>query len=116
MWPFEAYIIFREKKVKFFSDFKAFISKGNILDMAVGVIIGGAFQAIVNSLVNDVVSPVISLATKGINFADKFLVLAVTDEVFATAEAAKEAAKEAEEEKAKAKAAKKAAKTEKNNR
>lgn len=75
----------------FMSEFKKFIMRGNVIDLAVGVIIGGAFQAIVNSLVNDVVSPVISLATKGINFADKFLVLAVTDEVFATAEAAKEA-------------------------
>lgn len=75
----------------FLGEFKKFIMRGNVIDLAVGVIIGGAFQAIVNSLVNDVVSPVISLATKGINFADKFLVLAVTDEVFATAEAAKEA-------------------------
>lgn len=75
----------------FMSEFKKFIMRGNVIDLAVGVIIGGAFQAIVNSLVNDVVSPVISLATKGINFADKFLVLSVTDEVFATAEAAKEA-------------------------
>lgn len=75
----------------FISEFKKFIMRGNVIDLAVGVIIGGAFQAIVNSLVNDVVSPVISLATKGINFADKFLVLAVTDEIFATAEAAKEA-------------------------
>lgn len=75
----------------FISEFKTFIMRGNVIDLAVGVIIGGAFQAIVNSLVNDVVSPVISLATKGINFADKFIVL-TTDEVsFATLEAAKEA-------------------------
>ena len=75
----------------FISEFKKFIMRGNVIDLAVGVIIGGAFQAIVNSLVNDVVSPVISLATKGINFADKFIVLSSTEEVFATAEAAKEA-------------------------
>lgn len=75
----------------FISEFKKFIMRGNVIDLAVGVIIGGAFQAIVNSLVNDVVSPVISLATKGINFADKFILLSSTDEVFATAEAAKEA-------------------------
>ncbi|MBR5437606.1 MAG: large conductance mechanosensitive channel protein MscL [Clostridia bacterium] len=75
----------------FFGEFKTFIMRGNVIDLAVGVIIGGAFQAIVNSLVNDFVSPVLSLFTKGINFADKFLVLAATDEVFATAEAAKEA-------------------------
>ncbi|MBE6774913.1 MAG: large conductance mechanosensitive channel protein MscL [Ruminococcaceae bacterium] len=75
----------------FISEFKKFIMRGNVIDLAVGVIIGGAFQAIVNSLVNDVVSPVISLATKGINFADKFILLSSTDEIFATAEAAKEA-------------------------
>ncbi|HBD06166.1 MAG TPA: large conductance mechanosensitive channel protein MscL [Firmicutes bacterium] len=46
---------------KFFKDFKAFISKGNILDMAVGVIIGSAFSAIINSLVNDILMPVIAL-------------------------------------------------------
>ena len=75
----------------FLNEFKKFIMRGNVIDLAVGVIIGGAFQAIVNSLVNDIVSPVISLATKGINFADKFIVL-TTDEVsFATVEAAKEA-------------------------
>lgn len=75
----------------FINEFKTFIMRGNVIDLAVGVIIGGAFQAIVNSLVNDVVSPVISLATKGVNFADKFIVLSSTEEVFATAEAAKEA-------------------------
>ena len=75
----------------FLNEFKTFIMRGNVIDLAVGVIIGGAFQAIVNSLVNDVVSPVISLATKGVNFADKFIVLSSTEEAFATAEAAKEA-------------------------
>lgn len=83
----------------FLNEFKKFIMRGNVIDLAVGVIIGGAFQAIVNSLVDDIVSPVISLATKGINFADKFIVL-TTDKimsasgeevVFKTAEAAKEA-------------------------
>ena len=47
---------------KFFSDFKAFALKGNIIDMAVGVIIGGAFGKIVTSLVNDIITPLISLA------------------------------------------------------
>lgn len=75
----------------FLNEFKIFIMRGNVIDLAVGVIIGGAFQAIVNSLVNDVVSPVISLLTKGINFADKFLVLTVDEVSFKTAEAAKEA-------------------------
>ncbi len=75
----------------FINEFKTFIMRGNVIDLAVGVIIGGAFQAIVNSLVNDVVSPVISLATKGINFADKFLVLTTDEVAFQTVEAAKEA-------------------------
>lgn len=75
----------------FINEFKTFIMRGNVIDLAVGVIIGGAFQAIVNSLVNDVVSPVISLATKGINFADKFIVLSTDEVSFATVEAAKEA-------------------------
>ena len=72
-------------------EFRTFIMRGNVIDLAVGVIIGGAFQAIVNSLVNDIVSPVLSLVTKGINFADKFIVLTAEDVTFATVEAAKEA-------------------------
>ena len=75
----------------FMSEFKKFIMRGNVIDLAVGVIIGGAFQAIVNSLVNDVVSPVISLATKGVNFADKFIVLTSDEVSFATVEAAAKA-------------------------
>ena len=59
----------------FFGEFKKFIMRGNVIDLAVGVIVGGAFQAIVKSLVDDVVMPVISLATKGINFADLFIAL-----------------------------------------
>ena len=50
---------------KFLSDFKEFAMKGNIIDMAVGVIIGGAFGKIVTSLVNDMIMPVISLLTGG---------------------------------------------------
>ena len=46
---------------KFFEEFKAFAMRGNVLDMAVGVVIGGAFTAIVNSLVNDIISPIIGL-------------------------------------------------------
>ena len=75
----------------FLGEFKKFIMRGNVIDLAVGVIIGGAFQAIVNSLVNDIVSPVLSLATKGVNFADKFIVLTTDEVAFATVEAAKEA-------------------------
>ena len=54
-----------EKEVKgikkFFEEFKAFAMRGNVLDMAVGVVIGGAFTAIVNSLVNDIINPSIGL-------------------------------------------------------
>ena len=59
----------------FISEFKAFITKGNVIDLAVGVIIGGAFQTIVKSLVDDIVMPVISLATKGLDFANWFVAL-----------------------------------------
>lgn len=54
----------------FLADFKAFAMKGNIIDMAVGVIIGGAFGKIVSSLVNDVIMPCVGLLTGGINFTD----------------------------------------------
>lgn len=54
----------------FWSDFKAFIAKGNVMDMAVGVIIGAAFGKIVTSLVNDIIMPLISLLTGGIDFSD----------------------------------------------
>lgn len=73
----------------FFGEFKTFIMRGNVIDLAVGVIVGGAFQAIVKSLVDDVVMPVISLATQGINFADLFIALDGND--YATLAAAQEA-------------------------
>lgn len=60
---------------KFLSEFKTFIMRGNVMDLAVGVIIGGAFQAIVNSLINDLLMPFIGLATGGMNFTEKFIVL-----------------------------------------
>ncbi len=50
---------------KFLEDFKAFALKGNVVDMAVGVIVGGAFGKIVTSLVNDIIMPVMSLMTGG---------------------------------------------------
>ena len=52
----------------FIKEFKEFISRGNVMDMAVGVIIGGAFTAIVNSLVNDMLMPLLSLLTGGLDF------------------------------------------------
>ena len=56
-------------------EFKEFINKGNVMDLAVGVIIGGAFGAIVTSLVNDIIMPVISLVTGGIDFTSWFIAL-----------------------------------------
>lgn len=57
------------KKAKgFFAEFKKFISRGNVMDLAVGVIIGGAFTSIVNSLVNDIIMPVFGLLFGGIDF------------------------------------------------
>lgn len=58
-----------------FKEFKTFISRGNVVDMAVGVIIGSAFGKIVSSLVADVFTPVISLLTGGVNFSNAKLVL-----------------------------------------
>lgn len=51
------------------NEFKDFIAKGNVMDMAVGIIIGAAFTAIVTSLVNDLINPIISLFTGGIDFS-----------------------------------------------
>ncbi len=55
---------------KFFEEFKAFAMRGNVLDMAVGVVIGGAFGKITTSLVNDIIMPAVSMLTGGINFND----------------------------------------------
>ena len=55
---------------KFMADFKAFAMKGNVVDMAVGVIIGGAFGKIVTSLVNDVIMPLIGVVIGGIDFTN----------------------------------------------
>src|SRR5215471_17468140 len=60
---------------KIWEEFKTFAIKGNAADLAVGVIIGAAFGAIVNSLVKDVVMPPISLLTGGLDFSNKFIVL-----------------------------------------
>ena len=63
------------KMKKFFQEFKAFISKGSVIDMAVGVVIGAAFQGIIKSLVDDVIMPFISLITGGMDLSQKFIVL-----------------------------------------
>ena len=56
-------------------EFKEFIMRGNVMDMAIGVIIGGAFGTIINSLVSDILMPLISLATGGVNFENWFVSL-----------------------------------------
>lgn len=59
----------------FMAEFKKFIARGNVMDMAVGIIIGGAFTAIVTSLVNDILMPVLSLLTGGFDFSALCIVL-----------------------------------------
>lgn len=71
---------------KFLQDFKEFALKGNVIDMAVGVIVGGAFGKIVSSLVNDILMPVISLCTGGSGYENMKLVIREGHE--ATAEGA----------------------------
>lgn len=56
-------------------EFKEFIAKGNVIDLAVGIIIGAAFQRIVDSLVTDVVMPVVGLATGGTDYTNQFVLL-----------------------------------------
>ena len=71
----------------FLKEFKEFAMRGNVIDLAVGVIIGGAFQAIVTSLVNDIVMPLIGIITKN-DFASKFVQLTGREELYATIEEA----------------------------
>ncbi len=75
-------------------EFKAFVMRGNVMDLAVGVIIGAAFGSVVKSLVDDVLMPPIGLATGGVDFADKYLLLkagATAGAPYASLAAAKEA-------------------------
>ncbi len=72
-------------------EFKAFIARGNVLDLAVGVIIGAAFGKIVSSLTDDVIMPFISLITGGMDFTNKYTVLSGTVAEGATLEVAKAA-------------------------
>ena len=73
----------------FVNEFKTFIMRGNVMDMAVGVIIGGAFQQIINSMVNDIIMPLISAITGGIDFTNWFIALDGGE--YATLAAAQEA-------------------------
>ena len=69
-------------KIKFITEFKEFISKGNVMDMAVGMIVGAAFTAIVTSLVNNILMPALGMITGQIDFSDLKIILqaAVKDE------------------------------------
>ena len=68
---------------QFLKEFKDFASKGNVLDLAIGVIMGSAFGKIVSSLVNDIIMPVISILTGGLNFSDIKIVLKAATETHA---------------------------------
>lgn len=59
-----------KKASGFLSEFKAFIARGNVMDMAVGVIIGGAFSSITTSLINDIVMPILGIFTDSISFSE----------------------------------------------
>ncbi len=63
------------------SEFKTFIMRGNVIDLAIGVIIGAAFQAIVKSLVDDIIMPVIGLITKDADFTSWFIALGNTSKL-----------------------------------
>ncbi|OYV24563.1 MAG: large-conductance mechanosensitive channel [Rhodospirillales bacterium 20-58-10] len=65
----------RFEKPSWVDDLKAFILRGNVVDLAVGVVIGAAFSGIVSSLVKDVITPVLGLATGGVDFSNHFLTL-----------------------------------------
>lgn len=69
------------KKSSIIEEFKTFISRGNVMDLAVGLIIGSAFTAIVSSLVNDIVMPIVGTVLGGINFTDlKFVIRHATSD------------------------------------
>lgn len=70
------------------TEFKTFIARGNVIDLAVGVVIGGAFGKIVDSLVNNIIMPIVGFITGGIDFSDMKLVLKAADEVAKTPEVA----------------------------
>tara|TARA_R110002072_G_scaffold272454_2_gene432669 strand:- start:1003 stop:1431 length:429 start_codon:yes stop_codon:yes gene_type:complete len=70
-------------------EFQNFIARGNVMDMAVGIIMGAAFTAIVKSMVGDLIMPVIGVITSGVDFTDKFV--ALDGNAYATLAAAQEA-------------------------
>lgn len=73
------------------SEFKDFIARGNVIDMAVGIVMGAAFTAIVNSAVGDILMPVIGWAMAGVDFSNYFIQLGGGETVYASVKAAKDA-------------------------
>ena len=72
-------------------EFKTFIAKGNVVDLAVGIIIGAAFTAIVNSMVSDLINPIIGVITGGIDFSNLFIDLSMSEPGYASLKAARDA-------------------------
>jgi large conductance mechanosensitive channel len=79
----------QERVMSMMSEFKEFAMKGSVIDLAIGVIIGGAFQKIVDSMVTDIIMPLVGLLTGGVDFTNRFLALGGGQ--FATLEEAKAA-------------------------
>ena len=73
------------------NEFKTFIARGNVVDLAVGIIIGAAFTAIVNSLVGDLINPIIGLITGGIDFSNLFIDLSGAEPAYTSLKAARDA-------------------------
>ncbi len=71
------------------SEFREFAMKGSVLDLAVGVVIGGAFQKIVDSMVTDIIMPIVGILTGGVDFSNRFFTLG--SQSFATLEEARKA-------------------------
>jgi large conductance mechanosensitive channel len=76
-------------RMSMMSEFKEFAMNGSVMDLAIGVVIGGAFQKIVDSMVSDIIMPVVGLLTGGIDFTNRFIT--VGGGAFATLEEAKKA-------------------------
>ena len=72
------------------AEFKEFALKGSVMDLAIGVVIGGAFQKIVDSMVNDIIMPIVGVVTGGQDFTNRFMVLS-GDATFSTLADAKKA-------------------------
>jgi large conductance mechanosensitive channel len=81
-----------QKGVAMLNEFKSFIARGNVMDLAVGVIIGGAFGLIVNSLVNDIVMPLVGVVFGGFDFSNYFIPLSANVTAQSLVEARKQGA------------------------